>query len=243
MILEVDIGNTRSKWRLVREHQVVHRSGVCRIEDIAQEALSGLCRDEFPSRARISCVRSVLVRQQFEDMMASHGISAEFAKSTSFCAGVANGYSDPAKLGVDRWLAVIAGYAEVQGPLCVLDCGSAITLDFVDQDGRHLGGYIAPGIRLMRQSLMSATDNVHFADFFGHGCISPGRDTTMAVSRGVQLAAIGLVEAALSRCDHDARGASLLITGGDADFVAPHLHRSAVLRPALVLDGLRLALP
>jgi len=243
MILEVDIGNTRSKWRVLSESGVVHRGGVCLADEIVPEALRGLEADHYPSRARVSCVRAMSVRQQLESVLASHGIVAEFAESTPYCAGVTNGYAEPAKLGVDRWLAVIAGYAEVQGAVCVLDCGSAITVDFVDDAGLHLGGYIAPGIRLMRHSLLSATDNVRFADSLDDGQMSPGRDTAVAVQRGIQLAAIGLVEAALSRHRKYAPDVSLIITGGDADFVRPHLQWPATLRPALVLDGLQLALP
>jgi len=243
MILEVDIGNTRSKWRLVTEEGSEQRSGICNPDEIAVEAFRDLGGSQIPCRARVACVRALSIRQQFAHVLASHGIQAVFAESSAYCAGVTNGYSDPKRLGVDRWLAVIAAYAEVHGALCVVDCGSAITVDFVDEHGAHAGGYIAPGFRAMQQSLLAATDLVRFADAFNHGEIVPGRNTATAVQGGIQLAAVGVVEAALSRYRRHLPEVSLLLTGGDAELILPHLARPAFLRPTLVLDGLRLALP
>ena len=63
--------------------------------------------------------------------------------------GVRCAYADPARLGVDRWVAVLAAYHAAHGAACVLDAGTAVTFDAVAADGRHLGGLIFPGARQM----------------------------------------------------------------------------------------------
>ena len=96
-------------------------------------------------------------------------------------------------LGVDRWLALLAAHRHAPTePLMVLDCGSAITLDLLVVGGRHLGGYIVPGLALMRSSLLSETAGVA-VEALSSVTSCPGRDTSTAVGHGLPLmAAVGL---------------------------------------------------
>lgn len=70
------------------------------------------------------------------------------------------GYEDPTQLGTDRYLAMLGARSLCQDPLCVVGCGTAITLDAVDGQGRHLGGFILPGIRLMENALLNNTQKL-----------------------------------------------------------------------------------
>ena len=74
--------------------------------------------------------------------------------------GIRNAYPEPAKLGVDRWLAMLGGHALERGAVCVVSVGTAMTIDGVDADGRHLGGVIVPGPDLMVGSLLKNTSDI-----------------------------------------------------------------------------------
>jgi hypothetical protein len=71
--------------------------------------------------------------------------------------GVRIAYSDPARLGVDRFLALIGAHALHAGPKLIVDAGTAVTYDLLLADGSHLGGLILPGIALMRDSVLAGT--------------------------------------------------------------------------------------
>ena len=94
--------------------------------------------------------------------MISAGRSAAYCCITSgrAAAGVVNGYADPSLLGVDRWVAVVGAYHRVRGAVVVADIGTAATIDVVAADGRHRGGYIVPGPRLMVASLLGGTSDL-----------------------------------------------------------------------------------
>lgn len=240
MILEFDIGNTRCKWRLA---EAPARAGACAIDDLAA-TLGALPERAAIARVRAGCVRGpqveAAVREAVRDVL---GLETAFARSQAVAAGVRNGYAEPQRLGVDRWLAMLAGFAEIGGAVCVLDCGSAITADLVDAGGAHRGGYIAPGLTMMRASLLAATDRVRFEAAAAATGAAPGCDTAEAVGGGTLLAAAGFLRAARERFAQACPGAVVLLTGGDAPTIAACLDFPASIRPQLVLDGLSLALP
>lgn len=157
------------------------------------------------------------------------------AQSGQSAFGVTNAYSQPEKLGVDRWLALLAAYHYYPGPACVVDCGTAITVDAIKKEGNHLGGLICPGLRLMKHSLASNTADLSLTDRQGEVCLA--QDTQAAIANGSTIAAIGLIEQVMSQLGEDYR---LILTGGDAQCIARLLSRSFILDSALVLKGLAL---
>ena len=243
MILELDIGNTRCKWRLVGAQVPAARDGACAVDELAA-VLAALPERAAIARVRAGCVRGpqveATVRAAVQDAL---GLETAFARSQAAAGGVRNAYAEPQRLGVDRWLAMLAGFAEVGGAVCVLDCGSAITADLVDGDGEHRGGYIAPGLAMMRASLLVATDRVRFDAALAATGAAPGRNTAEAVGGGTLLAAAGFLRGARERFGQACPGAVVLLTGGDAGAIASCLDFPLRIRPQLVLDGLGRALP
>jgi len=245
LILELDIGNTRCKWRLVAAGG--GRTGDCLVDGLGQ-ALRGLPERLSVRRVRAGCVRGPQVEAAVAAAVSSAlGLGVEFARSQSFAAGVRNAYREPARLGVDRWLAMLAAFAETGAAVCVLDCGSAMTADLVDAAGHHRGGFIAPGLAMMRNSLFAGTDRVRFEPLAAAGRASappaPGCSTDEAVAGGVELAAAGFLRGAHQCFGSVCPGAAVLLTGGDAEALRARLDFPVSMRPELVLDGLRLALP
>ncbi|HMV70741.1 MAG TPA: type III pantothenate kinase [Pseudomonadales bacterium] len=243
MILELDIGNTRCKWRLVDAVGAALADGSCAIAELAV-GLEALPARGAVLRARAACVRGEQVEQQVRAAVRGVlGVEIEYARSQPGAAGVRNSYAEPARLGVDRWLAMLAGFASTGSAVCVFDCGSAITADLVDDEGLHRGGYIVPGIGMSRASLLTATDRVRF-DAGGYTAgVAPGTSTLQAVAHGTLLAAGALLRAAREQFGRICPQAPVLLTGGDAQDLLPWLDFPVSLRPHLVLDGLRLALP
>jgi type III pantothenate kinase len=241
LILDLDIGNTRCKWRL--RGPGCSSSGAVALEDLIAGALSVQLNSKV-RRVRIASVRGEPIRQSVEQWCLNcFHIAPEFAVSERYCAGVTNSYADSHRLGVDRWLAMLAAYAEIKSSFCVIDCGSAITADLVDNDGRHIGGYISPGLNMMRNSLRRDTDRVKLETLPESLDQEPGTDTLHAVVAGTTLAAVGMILQAIARCRDVSGQPRTVITGGDGAELQKLLGVNSLLRPELVLDGLAIALP
>lgn len=240
-VLDVDVGNSRIKWRLAGSDGVP-KEGAARRSDAVD--VGGLPPGKV-ARVRVSSVADKAWNSSFEEALrARFGVAPEFARPARTVAGVTCGYRDPATLGVDRWLAVLAAWHRQAGAAVAIDCGTAMTADFVTAAGRHLGGYIVPGIRLMTGTLYKDTADVKVGDVTLQTELGPGDSTSGAVQRGVVRMLSDFVDASVARfqqqCDHPPH---VFVCGGDADIIAPHLTTSAVVVPGLVLDGLAIALP
>lgn len=242
MILEIDQGNTRLKWRLVEAGVVLHRG----IE--FNQKLEFDRWLESISEHSVSAVRAASVageqwqRRISESISRATGVEVQFAKVEIECAGVICGYSDPSKLGIDRWLAVLATSRLMPGACLVVDCGSALTVDFWT-GGEHLGGYISPGYELMRTALYGQTAQVK-VEGGAEPCLEPGAATEDAVNAGLWAALAGIVMAAERKLSRLLQGAdiSLVVCGGDGARLVEILD-GAEYYPELVLDGLVLCLP
>jgi type III pantothenate kinase len=150
--------------------------------------------------------------------------------------GVRSAYAQPEKLGVDRWLSVIAAYHRAAGAACVVDAGTALTLGVVDARGQHLGGLIAPGLGTQRRSLRKETQ-VRAQD--GQDSLAwLGTDTDMAVAWGTLHGVLGLIERVYAGIWREHEGIVPILTGGEAEILRPYLDPAWQLAPDLVLEGL-----
>jgi type III pantothenate kinase len=164
----------------------------------------------------------------------------EFAAVVDGAGGVRCGYMDAGQLGVDRWLITVAAWQRCRRPLVVVSAGTALTVDMVDGGGRHLGGYILPGLRLMASSLGVSTWGVR-VESRDKASLAPGRSTVEAVSHGALTGAIGVIRQALA-----VSGARVLyLTGGDASVLVPWLEADTETwqAPDMVMEGLEIVLP
>lgn len=240
MILEIDMGNTRLKWRLRNESVSVARGCMQADGDVS---LLNEILDQFSQPITHVWIASVMddMRNQAVAyfILKKLAIAPQFARATHEHMGVKNGYREPERLGVDRWLAALAAYQLIRGPCVVVDCGSAMTVDLIDSQGMHLGGYIAPGEAMMRSSLAVKTHGVQVAESTIVRSVAPGRDTESAVSAAQAAMAIGLVRQAVRELTVDGAAPQLVLTGGDAAWLKP-MYPDALIVVDLVLDGLAL---
>jgi len=244
-ILEVDLGNTRGKWRLL-DGAAARARGSLATADLRRGELPADWAQLRPQRVRAANVAGADAAVALErGIREQFGLGVAFARVEQHCAGVTCAYRDVARLGVDRWLAVLAAYQRDPRAALIVDCGSAVTLDLVDNAGQHLGGYILPGLNLMRRALYQDTDAVRVAAAWEPGmALAPGRDTAAAVNRGLPLMVLGALERAREMLAVEAGAApSLWITGGDGAFIASLCDLPHRLAPELVMDGLALSNP
>ena len=232
--LLLDLGNTRGKWLYLVDGAPAGR-GAASLDDLPVAL-------EFLERGTQVLVASV-VAGDAEDAVGSRlgsaGCSVWFARACSELDGLTSAYAEPSALGVDRWLAMLGGLQRVRGaPFCVVDAGSALTIDFVDGEGRHLGGYILPGEALMERSLLENTGRVRFDVADEPGPVQPGRSTGAAVRGGLRLAQVGAVREALLRIRETLPDPAVLVTGGGAQPLADAFHGESKLLPDLVFEGL-----
>ena len=158
--------------------------------------------------------------------------------STDPVPGVRSGYREPGQLGVDRLLAMVAARSRCSGPVCVVDAGSAVTIDFVDAGGQHLGGFILPGRRLARECLLARTAIPREAEVEAGARL--GRDTPTAVALGSLYAVAGIVERFVCGSDRlfPSAKAKVYLGGGDAAALETLMPVSCERIEHLVLSGL-----
>jgi type III pantothenate kinase len=152
--------------------------------------------------------------------------------------GVTNGYRDPAQLGSDRWAALLAAHHAVRGHKLVVNAGTALTIDALADDGRFLGGLIVPGPALMRRSLDRGTAGLRLTEgaFNDFPASTPDAITSGAIQAGA--GAVGRMAEAMGR--HGTPPERVILSGGAAAEIAPHLPIAHAIHENLVLDGLAL---
>jgi len=241
MILLVDIGNTRIKWALSRDGSLDQQRAAAHATWTRADALAAFESIAPPARVLVSNVGgepiAALIRDTARELWS---LEPEFIHSTASAAGIRNAYSEPAKLGVDRWLAMIGAYASEQRPICVVSIGTAATIDGVDATGRHLGGLIIPGPDLMVDSLLHNTSDI--ARRTQNGSIGTGvfaNNTLGAIKQGAAHAAAALIERAVATMREQlGESPTLVISGGASSEVASALGIPHVAMSDLVLRGL-----
>lgn len=248
MILELDLGNTRGKWRILDSDNTLLDRGMGSVEDWAAGELPPAWSNKI-RRVRVASVLDPSIDYGLADWLYKMlGVRTEFAVSTATCAGVRNIYPEPAKLGVDRWLALLAAFQAFQSSVLVVDIGSALTVDVVDEYGQHRGGYIVPGARLMERALLEGTDRVRFEVDTAMVGFDLGENTGACVRSGIVAAQCGSVLVALHAAQKQLGSCPpLAVSGGWALQAADCLTQLGVadinVMQDLVLDGLRWSLP
>jgi type III pantothenate kinase len=246
MTVLVDIGNTRLKWarleagRLVDRGTAVHRDSV----DAAFGAFAAALPTK-PGRVVAANVAGEAIAARLKALVTTRaGASLELVATTNERFGVRCAYSEPRRLGVDRWVAVLAAYHAARGAACVVDAGTAVTFDAVDAGGAHLGGLILPGARLLAAALdrnTSGIGNTAPAPAVPRGLDVLGRSTDAAVGNGAWLALGAALDRAAAIVARELVATPVVyLTGGDADTLAGWLETRVEIRADLVLEGLAL---
>ncbi len=232
--LQLDVGNSGAKWRLVDRDGIVARGHYSPGDDESGKRLLE-CAGSL-AEAWVSSVAAPAQEASLAELISERwGIEPWFARTEAHTGDLINSYDDPARMGVDRWLAMLAARRRESARLCVIDAGSALTIDLVSAAGRHEGGYIIPGASLMERALLLDTDRVRFEEAVDYA-LSPGTSTASAVRHGIALAQVGAVVAALTEAGEETP--MLFFSGGGGEHLMGLLDRGGRWVPDLVFEGL-----
>ncbi|RMG29378.1 MAG: type III pantothenate kinase [Gammaproteobacteria bacterium] len=246
MILLLDAGNSRLKWARVVEGGFCFGGAIEREDRPPRVLFRALWSDLEPAPARmvVANVAGDSFRRSLTAWVRRRwGITPEYPRPQAQGFGIVNGYRDPERLGVDRWFALVAAARKVKkGAVCVIDCGTAMTIDAMDSRHRHLGGLILPGLRLMRETLVRHTEGIALqeAPALDEAAVAPlGRDTASGVLGGTLYAGVAMIERLLEELAAElGERVQAILTGGEAEAYLPLLRDRPQHAPYLVLEGL-----
>ncbi len=249
MNLLIDMGNSRLKWassppfpndygtaaELTKGGQIIPGPPLLNSNINRQTLIDAWKVIPPPQRIAVSCVGSSRLLELVQSVAFELWLDVDMmmAKPQAQALGVTNAYQQPEKLGVDRWLSLVAAWQHYRKPVCIVDCGTAITVDLVDAGGKHQGGLISPGLTLMKKSLGQGTEALSYSE--ASYAPGPADFTEAAIYSGTLAAAAGLIEHVLAK---QAENTQLIVTGGDAELIAGQLEAEVIVDPDLVLRGL-----
>ena len=233
--LWLDVGNTRLKYWITQNDQVIEHVAELHLQSPA-DLLLGLIQ-HFKAlnldKIGISSVQDNKNNDRIIRILKMLDVPIRFAKVHSEYAGLLCGYDEISQLGIDRWLQVLA-VANSQQNLCVISCGTALTIDLTD-GLQHLGGYILPNLYLQRNSLIQNTKGIKIPNM-AFDELSPGRNTIDAVHHGIFLGLLSTIRQVLSQSPRQ-----LVLTGGDALLFASFLTEyNPIVEADLLLKGLQI---
>lgn len=242
MILLIDAGNTRMKWRCLERDeffgggQLVHQGNLS--PELLHQAWDSL---EPPSAVwGVSVAGQRISRQINQWSISRWGRETKFVTASKHLGSVTNGYSEPEKLGADRWMALVGADRIIQGACCVADCGSAVTVDCMNTSHEHIGGLILPGLTMMPRCVANNTAQVTFT--VGETAWL-GRDTASCLVSGATQSIVGTLQRMAELMEKRISSpVTRIITGGDAPQLLPWLGKDWICEPDLIFIGLMAAM-
>lgn len=236
MNLVLDLGNSRCKWALANDGLTT--GGAFAYGDNFAHTLDAVLGDLVrPERVAAVCVAAAELCETLAQWLRSRwGLELQRIVTRAAQMGVSNSYTNPMSLGADRWAALIAARARLPGSVCVVSCGTAVTVDALDANGVYRGGVILPGLALMRDALRQGTQGIRAVE--GDAGSALALSTADGVAAGTMLGLAGAIDRIV---DEQAvtLGAvpQILIAGGDAQALRALLRHVVQYAPDLVLEG------
>jgi type III pantothenate kinase len=242
--LALDVGNTRLKWaqyetpapgaRLLAQGAVFLEN----IDKLADEEWKSL---PAPTRILGCIVAGDAIKRRVAEQMELWDVAPRWVVSSPQEAGLTNGYDHPARLGADRWVAMIGAHHRLRArgiakPCVVVMVGTAVTVEAIDASGRFLGGLILPGHGIMLRALESGTAGLHVPT--GDVQDFP-TNTSDALTSGGTFAIAGAVQRMIDNLTrHCGEASACVMTGGAGWKMAPSMTGHVELVESLIFDGL-----
>ncbi len=242
--LALDVGNTRLKWAQydspaagakVLGHGAVFLEN---IDKLAEGDWSGL---PVPTRILGCIVAGDAIKRRVAEQIELWDVTPHWVVSSPAEAGLVNGYDHPARLGADRWVAMIGAYHRllargISKPCVVVIVGTAVTVEAIDANGKFLGGIILPGHGIMLRALESGTAGLHVPT--GDVRDFP-TNTSDALTSGGTFAIAGAVQRMVENVTrHCGEAPECIMTGGAGWKMEPSMSVSYELVDSLIFDGL-----
>ena len=237
MNLIVDVGNTFVKFAVFKDDELIYKVSFKLSEFKKQYKLlikefPKLKRSIISSVGRLSKKQIDLVDKDLKILELSHKIKLPFD----------NLYKTPKTLGVDRIALVSASVNQFpDNNTLIIDAGTCITYDFVTDKNAYLGGAISPGIRLRYIALNNLTANLPLLEKDQPKTII-GDSTESSIHSGVVLGVIKEIDGVIDDYREKHQDLTVILTGGDANFLSNQLNNSIFANSNFLLEGLNFIL-
>ena len=242
--LALDVGNTRLKW--AQYEAPVPGAKLLAQGAVFLENIDRLAEDDWraipePSAILGCIVAGDAIKRRLAEQMEIWEALPRWVVSSAQEAGLTNGYDHPARLGADRWVAMIGAHHRllargIRKPCLVVMVGTAVTVEAIDAGGKFLGGIILPGHGIMLRALESGTAGLHVPT--GEVRDFP-TNTSDALTSGGTFAIAGAVQRMVDNITrHCGEKPECIMTGGAGWKVAPSMSVKFDLVEGLIFDGL-----
>ena len=236
--LVIDIGNTNSKLGVFKQKELIYYQ---RCDKVDLFILKGLIEKYQIANAILSSVTKD--SQDLIDFLKETVNYIPF--STNISTGISNHYQSLDTLGLDRWAKLVAANGLYKGCNCLLiDAGSCITYDLLNENSEYYGGSISLGIKMRFKALNQYTGKLPLVLWDKDETQIPaGTDTVNAIKNGVLQGVCHELEGFIAAANLQNKALKIILTGGDADFLTKQLKNTIfanqiIHEPYLVLKGL-----
>jgi type III pantothenate kinase len=233
MIVAIDIGNTRIKAAVFQEGMIIE--SFIFLKTTLKKNIENILEKYKNTTHFVVASVSNVEKQAFNAFM--NNVNIHFVSQTDSFPFV-NGYETPQTLGIDRM--VLASGATIQYPnqnRLVIDAGTCVTYDFIDENDHYLGGAISPGLRLRYESLHNFTAKLpkltlesskHFI----------GKSTAESIHSGVVNGLVHEIDGFIDDFKQQYSKFIIILTGGDAVFLAERLKNAIFANSNFLLECL-----
>ncbi len=248
MLLAIDIGNTNLVMGCIRDDEILFKARIAtdRTRTSDQYGVEiknmleafGVCKDDIDD-----CIISSVVPPVFNSVKT--GVMKIIGKQPMVVGpGLKTGLNiqvdNPAQVGSDRIVIAVAALAEYKAPLILMDLGTATTVEAIEPDNVYVGGVIIPGVKTSLDALISRA-----AQLTGISLDTPkkviGKNTADCMRSGMMYGTAAMIDGIVERMEEElGHSATLIATGGLAQFIAPLCKRSIILEKDLLLKGLNI---
>ncbi|MEM7401065.1 MAG: type III pantothenate kinase [Pseudomonadota bacterium] len=245
MKLLIDLGNSRCKYAVMQQDGSMEY-GIQNYSPFGKlYSVKSLCDKFGDTEGVIIC--SVLSEKMNNEikttLVEKDGRDVFFLQPNENSFGIDLKYNDPSTMGADRLAALISAHEKYLGNSCIIDCGTAVTVDFLNAKGVHQGGVILPGYKTMGKALLANTKIKIKQASEGFNLLA--NSTEAAIYTGCVSAVVGGIEYVVNKStsDYDAFE-QIILTGGASEKVNEYFSKSfqelpLLLDANLLLDGLK----
>ncbi len=247
MLLAIDVGNTQTAvgifkgdelcchWRIstnkeeTADELAITLANLLGLENLNLSDINAIIISSVVPHCTISLAEMAHKNLRLEPLIVGPGVRT----------GIPILYDNPHEVGADRIANAVAAYELYEGPVIVVDFGTATTFDAISEKGEYLGGAIAPGVEVAAQALFSAA-----AKLSGVELVRPpspiGKNTQASLQSGIIFGSAGLVDTLVRRIKKEmGDNPKVVATGGLAELMAPECETIDEVNPLLTLIGLK----
>ncbi len=248
MLLAIDIGNTNLVIGVIQNDEIIFKARIAtdytRTSDQYGVEIKNMLEAFDVKREDISdCIISSVVPPVFNSVRT--GVMKIIGKQPMVVGpGLKTGLDiqmdSPAQVGSDRIVIAVAALAEYQAPLILMDLGTATTIEVVEPPRTYMGGIIFPGVRISLEALTNRTSQLP-----GISLDKPkqviGKNTVDSMRSGIMYGTAAMLDGLIERMEEElGHRATVIATGGMAQFIAPLCHREIIIEKDLLLKGLNI---